>query len=187
MLFLILLSAHSLQAWAQTPENYFGSYSPEHLSVVEKYHLQAMRDKLEWDNPKYAWDEVDFILRHFPNHPQALLVATELALRHGHRERAENYFRHAVSLYSNVPEVYLLYGIFLHKLDSLDEAILQYQRALELAPEYAEAHYNIGLAYLEKDNLPLATQHAKSAYALGYPLPGLRKKLRARGVMLEAG
>ena len=43
----------------------------------------------------------------------------------------------------------------------------------------AEIHYFAGIVYVETLNLDLARYHAEKAYALGYPLPGLRNKLIA--------
>ena len=44
-----------------------------------------------------------------------------------------------------------------------------------------EIHYFLGLAYLNLKDLDLASEHARRAYDLGYPLPGLRNKLAAAG------
>lgn len=43
--------------------------------------------------------------------------------------------------------------------------------------ESAEIHYNLGLIYVELKDLEQAQVHAEKAYALGYPLEGLKKKL----------
>ena len=39
------------------------------------------------------------------------------------------------------------------KKGEIDEAIMQYQNALEINPNYAEAHNNLGTAYLQKGEL----------------------------------
>lgn len=46
----------------------------------------------------------------------------------------------------------------------------------------AEIHYNLGLILLKLSQPQLAVEHAKKAYAGGYPLPGLRNKLQRAGV-----
>lgn len=48
-----------------------------------------------------------------------------------------------------------------------------------------EIHYFLGLVYLKLDDLDDASVHAKLAYDLGYPLPGLRQKLEAAGRSLN--
>ena len=70
--------------------------------------------------------------------------------------------------------------------DELDDAIKQYQIATKLDPNSAEAHYNLGLAYLAKKNNQAAFKQAKLAYQLGYPLPGLKNKLAAQGLKLAS-
>ena len=58
-------------------------------------------------------------------------------------------------------------------------ALEQFRRGLELAPDNANLHYNIGLTYFELKDYDNALVHAKRAYELGFPLPGLRNKLQA--------
>ena len=45
----------------------------------------------------------------------------------------------------------------------------------------AEIHYNLGLIYLELGDADRALEQAHAAYALGYPLPGLRNRLQRMG------
>jgi tetratricopeptide (TPR) repeat protein len=47
--------------------------------------------------------------------------------------------------------------------------------------ESAEVHYSLGLLYLEEGDIGAAQEHARVAYSLGHPLPGLRRKLAASG------
>lgn len=44
-----------------------------------------------------------------------------------------------------------------------------------------EIHYFLGMAYVKRKDFDRAAEHAKRAYELGYPLPGLRNKLAAAG------
>jgi tetratricopeptide (TPR) repeat protein len=48
----------------------------------------------------------------------------------------------------------------------VDDAIQQYQRALQLRPDYREAHYILGAAFETKGQLPLAIQHYEMALKL---------------------
>jgi TPR repeat protein len=48
-------------------------------------------------------------------------------------------------------------------------------------PDNATAHYNLGLLYFDKKNYSKAKVHAEKAYALNFPLPGLRNRLKKVG------
>jgi tetratricopeptide (TPR) repeat protein len=80
----------------------------------------------------------------------------------------------------------LIYGIHLHKVRKLDEALKLYKAAEKLEPRASEVHYNLGLLYVDKKDYRQAVLHAKKAYQLGYPLPGLRNKLISLGVWTES-
>ncbi|MBW2412792.1 MAG: tetratricopeptide repeat protein, partial [Deltaproteobacteria bacterium] len=50
----------------------------------------------------------------------------------------------------------------------IDDSIETNQRALELHPDFAPAHNNLVIAYLEKGENDLAVEHCDKAVALGY-------------------
>ncbi len=172
-------------AWAGKPvENYYGNYDPEHLWAVEKYHLGPAREKANRTDKKaatYAWEDIEFILRHFPNHPQALLIATELSLRLNERARVQRYMDRAVGFDPRPAEPWIIYGIFLHRWGDYAGAVEKYQEAVKRNPDHPEAWYNLGLAYFALKRYDEAEEAARKAYALGYPLPGLREKLKRVG------
>ena len=45
----------------------------------------------------------------------------------------------------------------------LDEAIAQYRKALEIKPDYAEAHYNLGIALAGRGQIDEAIDHYRKA------------------------
>ena len=45
----------------------------------------------------------------------------------------------------------------------MDEAIAQYQKALEINPNYAEAHNNLGIAFLQKGQVDEAIDQYQKA------------------------
>ncbi len=71
----------------------------------------------------------------------------------------------------------MLQGIHFFKTGRMDQAEISFQVALDLAPNSAEIHYNLGLLYIREGNFEYAREHAVRAYELGFPLPGLRRKL----------
>ena len=60
----------------------------------------------------------------------------------------------------------------------IDGYINQYGNSAELV-------YNIGLAYFEMGKLDKAKEYAQQAYDNKFPLPGLKNKLKEKGIELE--
>jgi tetratricopeptide (TPR) repeat protein len=50
----------------------------------------------------------------------------------------------------------------------LDESIQTSLKVIELEPDFAVAHNNLGIAYLEKGERDLAVKHLDKAVELGY-------------------
>ncbi len=171
--------------WAEARvESYYGNYDPAHLSAVERHHLEQARNKAARKDERaaaYAWDDLEFILRRFPNHPQALLIATDLSLRLNARERVGKYMETAVSFDPRPAEPWIIYGIFLHRWGDYAAAVEKYREALKRDAGNPETWYNLGLAYFELKRYDEALEAAHKAYAQGYPLPGLRNRLRRVG------
>lgn len=193
LMLLTLLSLHALAAsvpplrakidFATHPhwDYYLTSSHPSgRLQSVEQYHLQPAIDLLAQQKFEYAYDELVFILAWFPNHPKALNLLTQLTTRVNQPQVAERHFRDAFGLYPDRAPTHMLYGNFLSKSGQRDKAIESYKRAIELDPNYAEGHYNLGLAYYHLKKYDLANRHAQTAYAYGYPLPGLERLLKQK-------
>jgi tetratricopeptide (TPR) repeat protein len=96
-------------------------------------------------------------------------------------QTAECYFDRAIRWRPNDPNVYLVQGIYLQLKGDLDAALKAYKKSESLQPNSADLQYNLGLLYFERKQYNLAKVHAKRAYQLGYPLPGLRHKLTVVG------
>jgi tetratricopeptide (TPR) repeat protein len=77
--------------------------------------------------------------------------------------------------------VYLMYGVHLARDNQPRPALVQLQQAAALLPANAEVEYNLGLVHLNLKDYENARIHGKRAYDLGYPLPGLRRRLAAAG------
>ena len=54
-----------------------------------------------------------------------------------------------------------------------------------MAKDDANIHYNLGLALIEVGRVDDALMHAQLAYKAGFPLPGLREKLKRMGKWRE--
>ncbi len=101
----------------------------------------------------------------------------------GNTDVAIGHLERAIALQPTVPATYVSLGLLYRSLGQLPKAREIFQRGSDATGEQsAELHYHFGLLLLQlKDNGP-ALQHAKLAYARGFPLPGLRNKLMAQGL-----
>ena len=160
--------------------NYFEGDSA-HIGVVEKYHLGPARAKLADGRAAYAMNDIKFILRHFPNNPNALLLLDDASKRLGQPNLPDQYFKQAIAAYPEEPMTYVVHGMFLQKRGRTADAIGQYEHALSLNPNLPDAHYNLGLALVQAKRYAEANTHAVAAYRLGHPMPGLRNQLMRVG------
>ncbi len=176
-------------------ENGYGPFdytNPRHfrefLPRVEAYHFSAEIENLVGRN---VVGDIDYTLRAFPNHHRALYSMSRYYLeevpRGGHRMRysAECYFDRARRFVPGDAAVVLLEGMYFMKLGKTVEARQRFETALAMEPNSAEIHYNAGLLFADLGEYNRAAEHAKTAYTLGYPLPGLRNKLRKAGVSID--
>lgn len=133
----------------------------------------------------YVLGDLDFLLRHFPNHHAALQVTARYFLQGGSPLRfrtAECYFDRAIRFAPDDLQVRLLFAMYLQKKGQLQDAIDQVETALALSTDPSmELHYNVALFYIDVKEFQKANYHASVAYAMGYPLPGLRDKLQRLG------
>lgn len=181
------LHAAAVPEWRR-PHDYYVTdpTSRNLLKMVEGYHLEQGTRKMERGEYGYARQDFDFILRYFPNDPKALLLMGELAIKTGKPREAVRYFQTAIRMFPDRAATHTAYGVFLHRAGKLRQAIDQYREALKLDPTSAETHYDLGLAYLDIHDYKLANRHAHTAYRLGYPLPGLRRRLQRLGKWMPA-
>lgn len=160
--------------------NYFDG-DGAHIGVVEKYHLGPARAKLADGRARNAMNDIRFILRHFPNNPNALMLLDEASRRLGQPNLPDQYFKQAIAAYPDEPMTYVVHGMFLQKRGRTADAIGQYEHALSLNPSLPDAHYNLGLALVQAKRYAEANTHAMAAYRLGHPTPGLRNQLMRVG------
>lgn len=73
--------------------------------------------------------------------------------------RAEELYRGATVADPGYVLAFFDLGNVLDELDRPDESIAAYCKAISLAPRYADAHYNLALAYERKGELRAALRH----------------------------
>lgn len=155
------------------------------LHIVEHYHFTESVRTLQPGVPGIP-QNLDYTLRAFPNHPQALYAMARWQLAHGdhagpHYLTAECYFKRAIEFRPRDGVVWMIYGIFLQRKGQLKKALQKYLHAKNLIPKSPELDYNLGLLYVRLKDYGKARRYAELAYNAGYPLPGLKKQLKAVG------
>lgn len=134
--------------------------------------------------------DLEYTLNWFPNHHQALETLTRLALRENNPRplnatmRIECRFQAGMRINPRDGMVPMLYGSYLQRVGKNQEARGYLERAVELLPNDANVRYNVGLLLVRMGDPQGAVEHAKRAYALGFPLPGLRNMLERAGYSL---
>lgn len=183
-------------------ENHFGPYDYREASedlkkLVERPHFPSKVENLIGGHTSMTpMGDINYTLRVFPNHARALNAVSKYEIKKQQQARegdrpynpeseggltAECYFDRAMRWRPNDPDVYLVYGIHLYRLGRLDRALAAYKASERIRPNSSDLQYNMGLLYFDLKQYALAKEHAKKAYQLGYPLPGLRKKLASVG------
>jgi len=161
--------------------------SEKNKQLVEGSHFTRDVEMLRSGNRGLLGGDISYTLTAFPNHPRALLSMMRL----GEREKTERprgarftvacYFARAVRFAPDDGSVRVLYGIYLSKRGAKTEAVEQLEAAQELIGDDPNLHYNLGLAYFDLKDYDKSQLHAKKAYEHGFPLPGLRDKLKQAG------
>jgi tetratricopeptide (TPR) repeat protein len=91
------------------------------------------------------------------------------------------HFIRSITFAPDDPMVRFAYGLHLSNFGKKEEALIQFLKAEELGRVDSNTLYNIGLLYVEKKDYEKGLAYAKRAYAGGFPLPGLRDRLKRAG------
>lgn len=171
--------------------DYTSAEDREGLSVVEKFHFSRAVETLTQGMTGSLGGDISYTLEHFPNHHRALASMAKLGLRLksaqpvGARYTVSCYFERAIAFAPQDVTARMVYGSYLIAMGQDAKALEQLDAASRMAPDQATIQYNLGLMYVKKKEYEKASAHAQKAYALGFPLPGLKNKLKAAGKWRE--
>lgn len=171
-------------------KNAFGPYDyrtipTTPLNLVEAGHYTPNVEHLITGQSGRLGGDLDYTLRAIPNHPRALVSITNLAFRDkkdpptGARYTVYCWFDRAMRLAPDDPKVRTAYGYYLSRKGKYQEAVDEFRYAIELGADDGNTHYNLGLALFSVRDYEAAQKHAKLAEARGFPLQGLKNKLKA--------
>lgn len=162
--------------------DYYAAEQTSALKNVEQFHMAPCEKRFAELDYIRAFQECNFILKIFPNHPVALDVAAQVCERWNSPTcLLDDLFQRAVLINPRVAQTYVVRGIHYYRTHQYPKAIDDFKHALELEPNSTNAHYDLALTYLETKQFDLANVYAQKAYALGAPLPGLRERLIKAG------
>lgn len=183
----VLMSGSALPAVGGSIEynnNYFSRLTDWQKSLLknnEEHHLRKAEMQLDSGNShlvQYVKQDLQYMLVRWPNHPKALQMVTTIALQTKDSGYAIKWFEKAVDAFPSVYQTHTLYGIFLYRIEKYGKATIQFRKAVELNPNSSETNYNLGLALVAEHKYEEANKYAQRAYTMGYPLDGLRNKLK---------
>jgi len=168
---------------------------PNELGIVERYHFTPQVEQLIAPvSSVHVLGEISYTLKAWPNHHRAL----NSMLRHrvrtwGSRPKeylryspAECWLQRAIKFSPKDATVHMLYGILLHRTNHQEQALKQYRKAYDIDPSNVQTKYNLGLLLIELKSYSEAKKYALELYSRGYPLPGLKNKLKKAGHWTKA-
>ena len=102
-----------------------------------------------------------------PSFSGPLVNQAVILLRQKHYDEAEKQLKAALAINARNPYAYNLMGIALREQGKFADARVAYEAALAIDPNYAKAHFNLGvLADLYQQDLPFALAHYERYQAL---------------------
>lgn len=182
---------------AAGPYDYVDPNFTWNLNDINQNHWEPAKRFLKENRVHRALAEINYLLIRVPNHYPALMelgriqaanpgivyspAAAGLSQPAEFDPVPECYFDRAFRYRPNDPTLRMIFGIYYHKQNRLQEALAQYLKAESMDPAGSEIQYNLGLVYFDLKEYETSRQHALKAYELGYPLEGLRRKLATAG------
>jgi tetratricopeptide (TPR) repeat protein len=162
------------------------------VAFIEGNHFRPEVEALIRGVSGYIGGDIDFVLRHIPNHHRALLAMTRLSERdqwqqpRGATYTVDCYYERALRFRPDDVITRLLFTAYLNKRDRRDEALLHLAQATADAGDNGFTHFNIGLQYVDLRMFDKAADSARRALSLGFPRQDLIDRLRATGHWSES-
>jgi len=180
----------TVQRWADQYGECWGMLHHHCAGILWLQRAGHARSKQERQNAlMYALQQNEASQKRCPKSNRQFSVALThmgMAYTEGREfNKAEAMFDEAINLHPDYDGAYIAKGIMLKRSGKREEsiaALLAGSTATQNSS--AELEYALGLAYFDNDQFEEAREHARIAYALGYPLPSLKDKLAKAGYPL---
>lgn len=161
------------------------------LKLVNDAHFSPETESLIRGVSTSIGGDLSFALRAFPNHHRALLTMMRLGERDkslqpkGAELPVECWFERAIRFQPEDTIVRMMYAIFLHKNQRMDEARQQLELTTRMAKENPFTQYNAGLIYFDMKDYDKALVQAHTALRMGLRNTGLSEQLKSAGKWQE--
>lgn len=162
------------------------------LPVVENAHFTREVESLTRGHTGQAiMPDLQYTLNAYPNHPRALQSLVRFSAREktdrlpGSSRTTTCFLKRAIVFAPNDLIPRMLLAKHYSQQGKVDDAVKVLQEADSMAPGDANLAYNMGLLYVDKKQYDQALAYAHKAYQAGFPLPGLREKLKRAGQWRE--
>lgn len=162
------------------------------LKTVEGIHFTRPVETLtRGATAVHPFHDIAYTLNQIPNHPRALQALLRLAAREkathiqGSSISVECFVKRAIEFAPEdlVPQMIL--AQYYAAQGKQDAALALLLEAEKKAPDNPNLAYNIGLLQADLKRYDSALSYAHRAYLGGFPLPGLRDKLKRAGAWRE--
>lgn len=165
--------------------DYFAPKDQEYTNLLynlEKYHFAKDNFWKSLAEGKYglAIEDLDYLLRYFPNHPDALLMLGRIAKTTKRFSLPIPYFENALKLFPQHAVTQYRYGEYLVDIGLYEEGIIPLEKAVALDPGMSEAHAALGRAYSKLGKRELSREEAEKARILESKEP-VTGKTREKG------
>lgn len=175
------------------------SHRKSKLPIVEKHHFNKVTEQMaimaKGDKEYYAAftnasgkrkattieGDLSYTLLAFPNHHKALNAMSIYQLKGRHTDQyptADCFFKRAIKYRPNDPGVRSVYGIHFFSRKKYEGALEQFRVVETLTRGDTQNNYNLGLVYFSLGEFEKSREYAKKAYDRGWPLEGLKNKLK---------
>lgn len=194
--FASVATAQDMASGCGPLENHYGPFdyrTATNRAIVENVHFTPKVEGLKGGNTSItAGGDINYTLRVYPNHHRALMAVMRL----GEKEKraqprdmeytVECWLERAERFQPDDSVVKGLYGVYLVRASRPKDGVAKLDQALQSGGENANVRYNLGLAYFDLKRYDESLENAHKAYAMGFPLPGLRDKLKRAGKWRDA-
>lgn len=130
----------------QRPPNPYLAERPSVPGEAKKRFAAAKQamNKQQWSQAKI---DLEWLVNYYPNLSGPHLNLALLYRQLNQPNKAESAFKRAIAVNRNNVNAHNQYAVFLREQGRFDDALERYQKALEIWPDHADAHRNLGILY----------------------------------------